>query len=478
MTLRPHPHNVELEQQLLGALLINNDVMHAIEFLKPQHFYEPMHGRIFDVTRKLIDAGRRATPTSLKHALDDEPPIGQHTVVEYLGLLAASAVSWIAVPDFAKSIHELFVRRQMIEMSEQLIERAFAWSEDVSADGLIEEAETQLSSLAEKGVAHSHLIVMPDALTEAVNMIASAYQRDGRMIGISTGLRDLDRITGGLAAGELIIAAGRPSMGKSALAAGIAHYNAKRFVETRDTDDPQGCAVAFFTLEMSAVQLVLRLISRETDISAHVLRRGAFEQHQFDHVIDASQRLADLPIYFDETGALSVQSLCGRARRLKRKHEIGLIVVDYLQLLSSVSQKRQQSVQEQVAEVTSRLKALAKELNVPVLALSQLSRVVETRDDKRPQLSDLRDSGAIEQDADVVMFVFREEYYHARKQPEETSARFAEWKLRADELNGKAELIIAKQRQGPTSNVAVHFNTKLTRFSDLSRQEGMSFIGQ
>jgi replicative DNA helicase len=451
--LRPPPSNIEAESGLLGTMLIDSSAYHRVaDFLLPEHFFEPFHADLYAAIGKIIKAGRRATPAALKSIFE----AGKVPSINQLALTAPPARH---APDYARLIYDMAMRRKLVELGEEIAAQAMDAEIDATPDSLIEQAEVALAAMAERGRAQERQLTAADAATEALNVIAAAYQRDGGMAGLPTGLTDLDYLTGGLSPSDLVIIAGRPSMGKTALACGIAHHNAQ-----------QGTPVGFFSLEMSAMQIMLRLIGQEVEISANRLRRGKIDGIDYDRILEAAAPFAALPLTFDQSGGITVAQLCARARRMRRQHKVGLIVVDYLQLLSG-NNKRQTNRVAEVSEISAALKALAKELEIPVLALSQLSRLVESRDDKRPQLSDLRESGAIEQDADVVMFVYREEYYIAKKEPKKESAQHIEWEGEMVRARGKAELIVEKQRQGPTGTVEAHFNAPLTRFQSLARQE-------
>jgi len=445
--LRFPPHNLDAEQALIGSILIDNDVYHRVSsFLLQDHFFEPEHGKLYAAAGRLINAGRRATPITLKHESGDP---------KYLGRLAAAAIPPFTAEDMGKLIRDLASRRALIKIGEELAERAHSAQVDASADDMIEAAETSLAGLAERGI-QTRQVSLTEALTDAIEVVAAAHNRNTGLVGLSTGLVGLDAKLGGLVPSELVVLAGRPSMGKSALAANIACYAAKN-----------GTAVGFFTVEMSAQQIALRLLGEASRVSSHRMRRGDVSPEEFDLILESAQGLQEAPIRFDETGGISVAQVCSRARRWKRQHNIGLLVIDYLQLMSGLKRKDSGRVQE-VSEITSGLKALAKELELPVLALSQLSRQVESREDKRPQLSDLRESGSIEQDADVVVFIYREEYYLSRSEPKQDTEAFSHWRSRITACSGKAEIIIGKQRHGPTGTTEVHFNAELTKFSDLA----------
>ena len=449
---REPPHNLEAEQTLLGTILINNDAYWRVSpFLLEEHFFEPEHGKLYTACAKLITGGRRVTAITLKQEAKDPA---------YLGHLAAAGMTPAVAEDMGKLVRDLAARRALITLGEELAEKAHAAPLDQTANELIEAAETSLAALASRGL-QTRQISLVEALTDAIDVVAAAYKRDSGMVGLSTGLADLDAKLGGLVPSELIVLAGRPSMGKSALAANIACHTAM-----------SGTAVGFFTVEMSAQQIVLRVLGERSAISSHRLRKGDFNATEFDRVIQCAQELKDAQIRFDETGGISVAQLCARARRWKRQHKIELLVIDYLQLMSGTKRKDSGRVQE-VSEITSGLKALAKELEIPILALSQLSRQVEGREDKRPQLSDLRESGSIEQDADVGMFIFREEYYLARSVPKQDTDAHSAWQRAIRTCAGRAELIIGKQRHGPTATIEVQFNPELTKFSDLVAPNSM-----
>ncbi|MDI3471248.1 MAG: Replicative DNA helicase (DnaB) [Pseudolabrys sp.] len=476
-TFRSAPHNIEAEQALLGAILVNNEAFYRVsDFLEPQHFYEPIHQKIYEVTRDLIRAGKVATPITLKTFLDANADLGGITVTQYLARLAAEATTIINAEDYGRTIYDLFTRRQLILVGEDMVNHAYDAPVDFAPRAQIEEAERRLYELAETGRYDGGFQRFANSLTTAIDMAAKAYQRDGKLSGLATGLDDLDRIMGGLQPSDLIILAGRPGMGKSALATNIAYNIAKSWRgEVRPdghTVTANGGIVGFFSLEMSAEQLATRIIAEQTGIPSSHIRRGGITEADFEILKDCSIELQNLPFYLDETGGLSIAQLAARARRLKRQRGLDLLVIDYVQLLQGSTRRSSENRVQEITEITTKLKALAKELNVPILALSQLSRQVESRDDKRPQLADLRESGSIEQDADVVMFVYREEYYHAMRKPLESNReKFAEWLAEADKVHGKAEVIIGKQRHGPTGTVELQFEGSVTRFSSLAKDD-------
>jgi replicative DNA helicase len=470
---RDAPHNVEAEQALLGAILVNNEAVDRVSnFLQSGHFSDPLHGRIYENASKLIRGGKRATPITLKTYFENEVPVGDLTVPQYLGRLAANATTIINAEDYGRTIYDLAIRRQLIEIGEAMVNIAYDSPIDAPPAVQIEDAEQQLYELAETGKYGSGFEPFSAALTDAIDMAANAYHRDGGLSGLATGFADLDEKMGGLQRSDLIIIAGRPSMGKTALATNIAYHVAKAHRPDADGEAAlDGAVVGFFSLEMSAEQLATRIISEQAYIPSERIRRGKIDSDQFDRIVEVSQELQHLPLYIDQTGGITVAQLAARARRLKRQRDIGFIVVDYLQLLSGSSKRAAEGRVQEVSEITTGLKALAKELHVPILALSQLSRQVENREDKRPQLADLRESGSIEQDADVVLFVFRQEYYLERSQPRENTEEHRKWQEEMDAVTGKADVIIGKQRHGPTGTVTLQFTPEFTRFSNLAAGE-------
>ncbi len=473
---RSAPHNIEAEQALLGAILVNNEAFYRVsDFLEPAHFFEPIHQKVYQIARDLIRAGKLATPVTLKTFLDANVDIGGMTVGQYLARLAAEATTIINTEDYGRTVYDLSTRRALILVGEDMVNVAYDAPVDFSPRNQIEDAERRLYELAETGRYDGGFQRFAQALTSAVDMAARAYQRDGKLSGIATGLDDLDRMMGGVQPSDLVILAGRPGMGKTALATNIGYNVAKAW---RGEVRPDGHSVTvnggiigFFSLEMSAEQLATRIIAEQTGIPSNQIRRGGISEADFERIKDHSIELQHLPFFVDETGGLSVAQLAARARRLKRQRGLDLLIIDYLQLLQGSTRRSQENRVQEITEITTKLKALAKELNVPILALSQLSRQVESRDDKRPQLSDLRESGSIEQDADVVLFVFREEYYHLMRKPLESNReKFAEWLADSDKVHGKAEIIIGKQRHGPTGTVELQFDAAVTRFSSLARE--------
>ncbi|MDP6707740.1 MAG: replicative DNA helicase [Alphaproteobacteria bacterium] len=465
------PHNVEAEQAVLGAILVNNDAAsRTSEFLLPEHFYEPAHQRIYDAATRLIERQQLATPVTLKHYFEQDQTLAEVGGAQYLGRLAGAAVTVYEIEHYARVVHDLALRRSLIDISDEVRHDAVEADIDDDAESQIERAEHRLFELAETGQNEGGFQSFNAALTEAIHMADAAYKRDTLLVGLPTGLADLDRILGGLHRSDLVILAARPAMGKTSLATNIAFHVADSYKSTVDehgrTKVENGAVVGFFALEMSAEQMATRILAEEAKISSEKIRRGEVSETQFHDIVAATQRIREAPLFIDDTPALSIAALRTRARRLKRTQGLGLVVVDYLQLLRPSGRSRNDNRVQEISEITQGLKALAKELDVPVLALSQLSRAVEQREDKRPQLSDLRESGAIEQDADVVMFLFREEYYHERKQPEPDTPEHEKWLQRAEQIHNLAEVIIGKQRHGPTGTIKLQFHREHTKFHD------------
>lgn len=458
-------HNLEAEQSLLGALMLNNQAFEIVsEYLRPEHFSHPLHKTIYESMTRLVDRSQVADPITLKPLLENDPLILEAGGIGYLVDLAAGVSSTVSVRDYAQMIHEFYLRRSLSSIGDIIVRDAHDMKSENTAMEKIEGAEKQLYDLASRGDTSRGAVPFKTALTEAVKMAEIAYRRESSVVGVTTGLLGVDKWLGGLHPSDLLILAGRPSMGKTALATNIAFNAAKAYF-----DNPKdGGAVAFFSLEMSAEQLATRILSTQSQISSDKIRRGEIKAEDFPKIVTASRAIENLGLYIDDTPALSITSVRNRARRLQRQHGIGLIVVDYLQLLESSGKSRNgDSRVQEISDISRGLKALAKELNVPVLALSQLSRAVEQREDKRPQLSDLRESGSIEQDADVVMFVYRDEYYEARKEPPIGTDKHMEWQQRMAKIMNQAEVIVAKQRHGPVGTVKLYFDGKYTRFGNL-----------
>ena len=475
---RAAPQNLEAEQALLGAILINNDAFYRVsDFLEPSHFGEPLHSRIYEIAAEIIHSGKTATPVTVKTFLPSDVKVADLTGSQYLARLAAEATTIINAADYGRTIYDLALRRSLILIGEDMVNIAYDAPVDMVPKAQIEDAERRLFELAESGRFEGGFANFETALTHAIDMASAAYKRDGHLSGIASGLDDLDRLVGGFQSSDLIILAGRPGMGKTALATNVAFNIADAWREKTEPDGSvstvNGGIVGFFSLEMSAEQLATRIVAEQTAIPSSDIRRGSINEDQFAQIVELARRIQRIPLYIDQTGGLSIAQLAARARRLKRQRGLDLIVVDYIQLLQSNGRRSGESRVQEVTEITNNLKALAKELNVPILALSQLSRQVEQREDKRPQLSDLRESGSIEQDADVVMFVFREEYYLKNRKPKEGTEEFFKWQAEMEEHSGRAEVIIGKQRHGPTGVVDLQFEAEVTRFSSLAKSAPM-----
>ena len=470
---RVQPHNIDAEQALLGAILVNNESYDRVaSFLEPTHFFDALHGRIYEAAAKLITQGHLASPVTLKNFFERDAALAEIGGPQYLARLAGAATTIINAEEYGRTIYDLAIRRELIQVSIEMHSRAYDAPVDDTPAQQILDAEQSLYQLAERGKYEGGFQSFHESLNIAIEMAAEAFKRDGGLSGISTGLRDLDNRLGGLQRSDLVILAGRPSMGKTALATNIAFHAAKAYKAEHHPDGTvtatDGAIVGFFSLEMSAEQLATRLLAEQSGVPSERIRRGNIHEDEFHQLVDAARELQSIPLYIDDTGGLTISTLAARARRLKRQRGLGLIVVDYLQLLAGSGKAGDNRVQE-VTQITTGLKALAKELDVPILALSQLSRQVEAREDKRPQLSDLRESGSIEQDADVVMFVFREEYYTSRREPTEGTPEHLQWQEEMGRVHGLAECIIGKQRHGPTGTVKLQFQADVTRFSDLDQ---------
>lgn len=476
------PHNIEAEQQLLGAILTNNDIYDRIaSVVKPAHFFDPVHQRIFERAAARILKNALASPVTLKPFFEEDAGLKELGGPAYLVRLAGAAISAYAARDYAQMIYDLAVRRELISLGRDIAAAAAKVEIENEPKEQIIEAEQRLYKLGEQGVAERGFQSFLKAVTDAVNHANAAYQRDGGLAGISTGLVDLDKKLGGLHPSDLLILAGRPSMGKTSLATNIAFNIAKAHKRGRLHDGGEGSVeggvVGFFSLEMSAEQLAARILSEASEVPSEQIRRGDMTEGEFRRFVEAAKALEFCPLYIDDTPALPISQVAARARRLKRTQGLDVLIIDYLQLLKGSSKENR--VQE-VSEITQGLKAIAKELNIPVIALSQLSRQVESREDKRPQLSDLRESGSIEQDADVVMFVYRDEYYREREKPgDHELEKMAQWQVIMESVHGKAEVIIGKQRHGPIGTVELAFEGRFTRFSNLAQswQKGREDVG-
>ncbi|MFP4043173.1 MAG: replicative DNA helicase [Rhodosalinus sp.] len=467
------PHSVEAEQQLLGAILTNNDIFDRVAaIVGPQHFYDPVHARIFEIAAARISKNALASPVTLKTFMEGDEGLEALGGPAYLARLAGAAIAGFAARDYAQLIYDLAIRRELIALGRDISARAAKMEVDREPREQIVEAEQALYRLAEQGQADSGFQSFLHASLEAVQVAVAAHKRKGQLAGISTGLVDLDKKLGGLHKSDLLILAGRPSMGKTSLATNVAFNIARTYRRGLKSDGTEGAveggAVGFFSLEMSAEQLATRVLSDASDIPSDRVRRGDLTEDEFQRFAAAARELEACPLYIDDTPALPISQLAARARRLKRTHGLDVLIVDYLQLVRPASAK--DSRVNEVSEITQGLKAIAKELDIPVIALSQLSRQVESREDKRPQLSDLRESGSIEQDADVVMFVFREEYYKEREKPGDHDLDgMAKWQEEMEKLHGRAEVIIGKQRHGPIGTVELSFEGRFTRFGNLAK---------
>jgi len=460
------PSNIEAEQALLGSVLVNNDIIDEISsIIKPSIFYDPAHVKIYEVVENLNNKGMIANPITLKNFFEKDNMLSEVGGTEYLVKLTRFSGSTKQAVDYAKIIHEMFLRRELVMISDKLSSDTLnANDKEENAEVIIENTEKSLFELAERGSFSQSFLKFNQALDQTIEMATIAMQNDQGIVGVPTGLKDLDEKLGGLHKSDLIILAGRPSMGKTALATNIA-YNASQHILKRQ----EKSSVAFFSLEMSSEQLSTRILSEQAKIRSDDIRRGKVTEEEINRYIETSRNIYELPLYIDETPAITIATLSNRARRIKRLFGLSLVVVDYIQLMRPGSNKKSEGRVQEISEITQGLKALAKELSVPVLALSQLSRAVEQRDDKQPQLADLRESGSIEQDADVVMFVYREAYYLERKQPKLGSIEHAEWQSKMNDVNGLADIILGKQRHGPTGTIKVEFEGIYTKFKDLSR---------
>ncbi len=453
------PNNIEAEQSVIGSILVTNEIFDEINtIISNINFYDPMHQKIFNAIESMIYKGMLANPITLKSYFENEKD--ELNIPEYLVKITKFSTSVRQSIEYSKIIYDMFVRRELIKISENIIDSAKENDLESNGQNIIENSEKLLYDLAEKGTFSSSLIKFDDAMKQTIEMASAAYKNEGGIVGVPTGLRDLDDKLGGLHQSDLVIIAGRPSMGKTSLATNIA-FNAAQNILNNGSKS----SVAFFSLEMSSEQLSTRIISEQARIGSNDIRRGRISDEQFDQFLETSKNISELPLFIDETPALSIAAMSNRARRIKRLHGLDLIVVDYIQLMKGSLNNKDGRVQE-ISQITQGLKAIAKELGVPVLALSQLSRQVEQRDDHKPQLSDLRESGSIEQDADVVMFVYREGYYLQRKEPREATVEHAEWQAKMNEVAHLAEIIIGKQRHGPIGKVTLEFEERFTKFKD------------
>ena len=455
------PNNIEAEQAVIGSILVSNDIFDDVSIIiDNKKFYDPVHQKIFAAIENLISKGMLANPITLKNYFENDNSLAELEGHEYLVKLTKFSTTIRQAIEYSKIVYDMHIRRELIKISETMTENASNKILDLPGNKIIEDSERLLFDLAEKGSLNTSFIKFDQALNYTIEMASNAFKNEEGIVGVPTGLTDLDDRLGGMHNSDLLIIAGRPSMGKTALATNIAFHAAKK-IQEKGTKS----SIAFFSLEMSSEQLSTRILAEQSRIKSNDIRRGRISEEQFDKFIETSKNISELPLYIDETPAISIAAMSNRARRIKRLHGLDLVVVDYIQLMSAAN-TRDGRVQE-ISEITKGLKALAKELSVPVLALSQLSRAVEHRDDKKPQLSDLRESGSIEQDADVVMFVYREAYYLERKEPRPATVDHADWQAKMNEVSNLAEIIIGKQRHGPTGNINVEFEAMFTKFRDI-----------
>ena len=461
-TFKELPNNIEAEQAVIGSILVQNEIFDEINtIISSVNFYDPMHQSIFSAIESLIYKGMLANPITLKNYFENEKD--ELNVPEYLVKVTKFSTPPRQAIEYSRIIYDMFVRRELIKISENTIDAAKLNALDVNGQNIIENSERLLFDLAEKGSFNSSLVKFDEAMKQTIEMATSAYKNEEGIVGVPTGLTELDDRLGGLHNSDLIIIAGRPSMGKTALATNIAFHAAEKLQQSGKKS-----SIAFFSLEMSSEQLSTRILAEQARIKSNDIRRGKITDDQFDKFIETSKNIAELPLYIDETPAISIAAMSNRARRIKRLFGLDMIIVDYIQLMTGSLNNRDGRVQE-ISQITQGLKAIAKELRVPVVALSQLSRAVEQRDDHKPQLSDLRESGSIEQDADVVMFVYRAAYYLQRKEPQVATVEHAEWQAKMSEIAHLAQILIAKQRHGPIGNIDLEFEEMFTKFKDLQR---------
>ena len=458
------PNNIEAEQAVLGSILVSNEIFDEINtIISSVNFYDPMHQKIFSAIENLVYKGMLANPITLKNYFENEKD--DLNIPEYLVKVTKFSTSSRQAIEYSKIIYDMFVRRELVKISENIIDTAKLNDLNTSGQNIIENSERLLFDLAEKGSFNSSLVKFDEAVKFTIEMASAAYKNEEGIVGVPTGLRDLDDRLGGLHNSDLVIIAGRPSMGKTALATNIAFHAAQKLQESG-----RKSSIAFFSLEMSSEQLSTRILAEQSRIKSNDIRRGKISDEQFDKFIETSKNISELPLYIDETPAISIAAMSNRARRIKRLFGLDMIVVDYIQLMSGSLNNRNDGRVQEISQITQGLKAIAKELSIPVIALSQLSRQVEQRDNHKPLLSDLRESGSIEQDADVVMFVYRESYYLENKEPKAATVEHAEWQAKMNEISTLAQIIIAKQRHGPTGNIEVEFEAMFTKFKDKDTQ--------
>ena len=460
---REAPMNIGAEQALLGAIISNNLALEKVEnFLEPEHFSSKINGLIFKTLKKLISNDQIADLNTLKVFLENDPDFISNGGISYLLKISENSISIINSKQYGELIFDLFIRRKLIDVGTDLINDSYDDYEDQNSNIIIEKTESDLYNLTNDGESQKGPKQFDDILSLTIDYAEKAYKKSDEVVGLKTGLNDFDKKIGGLHKSDLIIIAGRPSMGKTAFATNIASNICNKKINNKKTN------VLFFSLEMSSEQLATRVLSEISQISSEGIRTGNLSKTDFEKIIKASEKLKELSLFIDDSPALTISSIRTRSRRLKRKHGLDLIIIDYLQLISGESKNLNDNRVKEISDITRGLKAIAKELNIPVVALSQLSRKVEEREEKRPQLADLRESGSIEQDADLVVFLYREEYYLARTEPPEGTEKHVMWTSKMEKVHNIAEAIVAKHRHGPISRVKLHFNSTNTKFSDLA----------
>jgi replicative DNA helicase len=465
--LRKAPSNLQAEQLLLGAILINNDVLSKInDFLLDEHFYEPVHARIYNAINTIIDKGVSASPVSLKNVFDRDESLQVVGGAEYLSKLVMMATTVVNAAEYARMVYNLALRRKLIAIGEDVVNDAFENEIELSAIEQIEVAEAKLYQLSQTGENDRGFVTLANAIDESIKKIDRAIKNKSAVSGITTGLIDLDKKLSGFQNSDLVIIAGRPSMGKTAVAINFAFNAAYALYEVSKKENIPMQSVGFFSLEMPAEQLSTRLLAMKAEVESSLLMSGKLTDNDYNKLRIQGEILAQMPFFIDDTPALTIAAVRARARRMKRKNNLGILFVDYLQLLRGTDASMGRVLE--IGEITQGLKAIAKELSIPVIALSQLSRAVEQREDKKPLLSDLRESGSIEQDADIVMFLYREEYYLMRQQPEPGSAKYEEWLKRSETARGKLEVLIAKHRNGPIGEVDLFYNTAISKIGNVA----------
>jgi len=474
---RTVPSNIIAEQMILGHILVDNENLNKVsDFLRSEHFFDPLHKKLYDSINIFVEKGIVATPVTLKSYFDKDEAFASKGGAQYLVDLASLSTTIINVRDHANVIHDLALKRELIGIGENIVNDAFSNDINLSGQNQIEIAEQRLYNLANDILEVSGgFVPIKTTLQETLEKAQNAFKNKNKISGIPTGFTDLDELLGGLQNSDLIILAGRPAMGKTAIITNLALNCCELMSKDMKWADKENFkkdfSVGVFSLEMSADQLASRMISTLSGVSTPKMRTGHIDEEEFMSVIEASKKMQDYPLFIDDTPSLSISALRTRARRLKRKHNLKLLFIDYLQLIrASLNSKDANRVQE-ISEITQSLKAMAKELNIPIIALAQLSRAVEQREDKRPLLSDLRESGSIEQDADIVIFIYREEYYLLRKKPKEGTDAYSKWQQDMSTVSNVTELIIAKHRNGPVGEVKLYFEPSLTKFVNYSQNQ-------